>query len=253
MKTMKSALLSIAIMLSSSTLAQGYHRLQLNFAPQTMEVKDAKMPNDYDWGRGWDGAKFNTIGFGIGFVKGIELSKTTPLFLETGANLTYLTKESKEDINFDYLISSSIDFMPNNDKIECTSKYKFLNLAIPINLAYRINVADAFSVQPYAGLNLKFNIVGIEKVDWGSSVSYDIGFFTKEKHGDVENDYFFEEKANRFQLGLNIGCGFNIAKKLYVSYAFQPDLTKYSECYNWNGDKTKVKTRSNIISIGFNF
>ena len=227
-----------------SASAQGYTRLQLNFAPQTMEIKD--VPSEYannDFGAGWDGMKLSTPGFGLGFIKGIELSKTKPLFLELGANANFLFK--KADISED-------------EDYKLTAKYSFLNLAIPVNLAYRFKVSDAFSIQPFAGLNMKFNLLGKckneIKVD-SYSFEEDLDFFSDkyeaEDGEDSEGDsFFYGDKAKRFQLGLNVGCGFNISK-LYIGYTFQPDLTNYAEIKD--GETYKVKTRSNVITIGLNF
>lgn len=244
MKKIRFACIAIACMAACSVVAQGYARLQLNFAPQVMEIKDFPeiSSSEDDEELCWDGNKLKTPGFGIGFIKGIELSKNTPLFLEVGGNLTFFHKKEK--------LSESED----NSSFTYTDQYNFLNLAIPVNVAYRINVADAFSVQPFAGLNMKFNIMGKEKweteeVDAKNSYSAsgEENFF---KEGE-EDGSIFGQKANRFQLGLNIGCGFNIAKKLYVGYTFQPDLVKYAEL---KGDKTyNVKTRCNVITVGLNF
>ncbi|MBE6340074.1 MAG: hypothetical protein E7069_04980 [Bacteroidales bacterium] len=225
-----------------SASAQGYTRLQLNFAPQTMEIKD--VPSEYannDFEVGWDGMKLSTPGFGLGFIKGIELSKTKPLFLELGANANFLFKKADYSEGEDYKL---------------TTKYSFLNLAIPVNLAYRIKVSDAFSIQPFAGLNLKFNLLGKCKNEFEEdsySFESEADFFS-DKYSEGEfsdgDSYFGGDKAKRFQLGLNVGCGFNISK-LYIGYTFQPDLTNYAEI---KADETyKVKTRSNVITIGLNF
>ena len=227
-----------------SASAQGYTRLQLNFAPQTMEIKD--VPSEYaneDFEVGWDGMKLSTPGFGLGFIKGIELSKTKPLFLELGANANFLFKKA--------------DFSEGED-YKLTAKYSFLNLAIPVNLAYRIKVSDAFSIQPFAGLNMKFNLLGkckYEVEEDSFSFESEENFFSDkysvDEYGDSDGDsYFGGDKAKRVQLGLNVGCGFNISK-LYIGYTFQPDLTNYAEI---KADETyKVKTRSNVITIGLNF
>ena len=240
-----------AALVAVDAVAQGYTRIQFNFAPQVMEIKDA--PSEAgDVDTGWEGAKLSTMGFGLGFVKGIALSQSTPLFLEIGGNLTFLSKsdeETKKETDY----SKTYEWTTE-------AKYKFLNLAVPVNFAYRVNVADAFSIQPFVGVNMKFNLVGKVKyteTEDGESESYDVGFFTKEKFEGEEQPYYFgkddDNKAKRFQLGLNVGCGFNIAKRLYVGYTFQPDLVKYAECYGGDNKTYKVKTRSNVITLGFNF
>ncbi|MBP5420243.1 MAG: hypothetical protein J6Y72_10585 [Bacteroidales bacterium] len=256
-----------AALVAVNAVAQGYTRIQFNFAPQVMEIKDVVLESGENAQVGWEGAQLSTPGFGLGIIKGIAISENNPLFLELGGNLTFLHKKGEDSSNESYSYGSY--------SRTYTMKYNFFNISIPVNLAYRINVADAFSIQPFAGLNMKVNILGKAQYDYNvkystkygsdsDSGSYDLDFFAKTKVDDNYEQYFFGEsddhKANRFQLGLNIGCGFNIAKILYVGYTFQPDLVKYSNAayYDYDGhdeiEKTyKVKTRSNVITVGINF
>lgn len=104
------------------------------------------------------------------------------------------------------------------------------NIAVPANLAYCFNLIDAFSIEPFIGLNLRGNIL--------SKVSY---------RGE-SIDYFDEFDAKRFQVGMNFGVGLNV-NNYYIGYRYNPDLTKYID-YN---DLLEGTTKYHFVTVGINF
>jgi hypothetical protein len=137
-----------------------------------------------------------------------------PLFLEYGANLTWL--------NY------------NEDEGGESFKHNILNIAVPINLAYKIGLTDDISLVPYVGINFKGNLVSKAKYEWDDeSESY--SYFDDD---DVEDTW------NRFQLGGQVGVGINF-KQLYIGYQFQGDFMELSKKY-------KMPTNSIVLGISIN-
>lgn len=110
-------------------------------------------------------------------------------------------------------------------------KLKYSNLAIPVNAGYKIEIADEFSVRPYAGINLKFN------------TSYK---FDDESLFDDVNDAL---DPNRFQLGGQLGAVVQW-KNYTAGYQYQHD---FSALYTIPVADEKVKTFNSAITVGIIF
>lgn len=118
-------------------------------------------------------------GISAAWTKGIAISKTTPLFIETGLGLNYAWKSEDE------------------------YKTNWLTATVPVNLVYKYEITDGIKLAPFAGLYLRGNLVGNISSDYFDE---DISFF---------DDY----EASRFSFGWNIGVGVDINKfYLGISY-----------------------------------
>lgn len=188
---------------------EGYKRAEASFHVQSLD-DDGELD-------------ISAKGFELGYIQGINITSNMPLFLELGGQLAF--SHSKDEIKF------------LGEKVG-EEKYTFMSLAIPVNVAYKLSFSNSenFSVVPFVGPNFKFNLIG--KYDFGND--NDGSFFDEDKMGDA--------KARRFQVGLNLGAGVNIAKTLYVGYRFQPDFIKYSK-----EDDYKVSSHASYITVGINF
>ncbi len=208
---MKKAIILSSVILAgiSTTMAQNadtddYSRFELSYAATKFSFQNLDE---------------NTNGFSAGFLWGDNISADLPLFVEYGFNLTYVIgKDEASDASFGTAKETD----------------KFLNVALPLNLAYKIALADNVSLVPFAGLNFKVNLVGKAEMEATGYSSVTLDFFDDE---DVENT------AKRFQLGANVGIGLNI-NNLYVGYRFQPDFFEYVD---------NMKTKTHYISLGVNF
>lgn len=164
----------------------------------------------FDWGHD---AETKLKGFELGYINGINLTTKLPLFLELGGQLTWTHA--------------------NDDIMVGEIKHTFMSLAIPVNAAYKLAFAssETVTIVPFIGPNFKFNLIGKEKYD-GEKFSY----LSKDDMGD--------DRAKRFQVGMNLGVGVNINKTLYIGYHFQPDFADYLD---------GVKAKTNYITVGVNF
>lgn len=191
---------------------KGWTRVELSFDAHKFKMKNSNTT--------WEGDKQK--GAAIAFMKGVNITSRMPLFLDLGARLTWL--HSKDE------------WTAGNT--EYTRKTTFMNVAVPVNAAYKLSFASSpISIVPFFGPNFKFNFYGRTKTEFGNQE-------TKIKWlKDGENGY----DARIFQFGLNLGVGVNI-QRFYVGYNFQPDLTSYVK----SGDY-KSKTINNYVSLGINF
>ncbi len=217
MKILKTFAASLVALLFATNMqaqltqdTEGYQRFQLSFDAQRMQGKD-------------DGTKIGdplkTKGVALGFIKGINLVTTMPLFLELGGNIAWNHNKEKE-----------------NDEEE---KNTFMYISIPVQAAYKLTFSNSpISIVPFVGPNLKFNFMGKTTTKDGDE---------KDKFKWLKDTDDGGADAKIFQFGLNLGVGVNI-NRLYVGYTFQPDFSPYVKDGDW-----KEKTINNLISLGINF
>lgn len=110
-----------------------------------------------------------TNGFEVGYIHGFNLTKSAPLFFQTGLKL---------DMGFD-----SESTMVSGIKVD--GKLKTMSLSVPLDISYKIvfgeNSNTAFI--PFAGFNLKLNTMGkitAKASHSGNSASESISLLTKE-------------------------------------------------------------------------
>lgn len=115
-------------------------------------------------------------------------------------------------------------------------RHNFLNVAVPVNAAYKLSFANSPNVKivPFFGPNFKFNILA--RTTWDP-----------DRGSKVKTNILDDANGGKvFQFGLNLGCGFYL-HKFYVGYTFQPDLSPFSKM-----DGVKAKTISNLVSLAIN-
>lgn len=196
-----------------------YNRIYVSYSPMNLKI-DVEGADD-----------IKLTGLTLGYLHGFNLSSNLPLFLEVGGNVAY-----------SYGDFEAVD-------------YKLLSVNVPVNVAYKLSFAGSdFSLTPFLGINFRYNIVGKMKNDsdyddygdygdwswddWG--YSYDasrssINLFDKDEMGD--------SKWKHFQMGWQIGVGFNY-KKLYVGISYGSDFSEIVK---------KTKAHTTQISLGLNF
>lgn len=155
-------------------------------------------------------------GFSLAWTKGISVSSTTPLFIETGLGATYAFK--------------------SDDAYGVDISNKFLGVTIPVNLAYKWNVSNTdINLIPFVGVYLRGNLYGNTKYEYnGDDEDYD--WFDDYEDGGME--------AARFSFGWNIGVGFEYSK-LYVGLSYGSDFNEFVE----KADKPGIFS----ATVGLNF
>lgn len=194
----------------TSVKTDGWSRIYVSYLPSKMKL-------DYDDA---DDMKFK--GFQVGWLKGFGLTQRLPLYMEAGAAIQYRSyKDEESDSYYDF-----------------SQKCNLLSLNIPVNLLYRFNITDDFSVSPYLGLDFRINLLGkikYEETYDGDTDSWDGNLFDDD---DMDN-----EAWKRFQAGWHIGVG--------VDYRIIHIAVEYGTDFNEIAEKSKFATPA--ITLGLNF
>lgn len=173
------------------------------------------------------GDDVSTNGFALDYIHGFSLSSSLPLFLETGIgfDLGFWGKSSDED---DY------DEYDEDAEVNLTT----MSISVPVNLAYKLQFTDAFSLQPFIGLNFKVNALAKYKMTFEDyeEDNEDWSAFDKEYMGK-------EGVWNRFQMGWHIGAGINY-NNFYLGLSYGTDFIELCK---------KTNTGTFKIGVGLNF
>jgi len=194
----------------TSVKTNGWSRIYVSYLPSKMKL-------DYDDA---DDMKFK--GFQVGWLKGFGLTQRLPLYMEAGAAIQYRSyKDEESDSYYDF-----------------SQKCNLLSLNIPVNLLYRFNIKDDFSISPYFGLDFRINLLGkikYEETYDGDTDSWDGNLFDDD---DMDN-----EAWKRFQAGWHIGVGFDY-RIIHIAVEYGTDFNEIAE---------KSKFATPAITLGLNF
>ena len=126
---------------------------------------------------------------------------------------------------------------------DCKLKTSTMNIAVPINVAYRFTLPNNsnVSITPFTGITLKGNLTMKQKCEYDEDDGDD--------EDDDERDWFDKKDvgekntAKRFQVGWQIGAGLSY-KALYLGLSYGLDFTELAK---------KTKTSNFAVSLGYNF
>lgn len=207
-----------------------YDRVSVSYV-NTMLSTDVKNADD-----------FSINGVGIDYIHGFSLSKSFPLYLETGVKAT-LSFYSREDCTLSNIWNDDAE----NKYFKTT--FQTLSAAIPLNLAYKFTLTNGeVSIVPYVGLNFKFNIMASGKQvynpdnDFEDSKKDKFSLFDKKDLEEVAS-WDKDNCWKRFQLGWHIGAGLNY-RQLYIGLSYGTDFMELAK---------KVNTSTFAVSVGYNF
>ncbi len=205
-----------AQLISSNTVthkkeSNGYNRLSVSY-------------NSLSIDKNFMGGAMN--GFSAAWTKGISVSSSMPLYIETGLGLTYAFRSETNEIK--------------EESYEVDLKHNFLALSVPVNLTYKYEVPNTeFKIAPFAGVYFRGNLLGETK--W-------------EDDYDAESVKWFDDyeddgiEAKRFSFGWQVGVGFEY-RKLYLGVSYGSDFNNLID----NDDDVKDKFNTFAATVGFNF
>ena len=223
----------------ASMPTDGYNRVYFGYNPVVVA-----------WNEG--GALYNKMypiknGLTLGYLRGTNIVKSLPLFVEYGANLQWTFGRSRTD--WDYT--------------DLSTRFNMLSINVPVNVAFRFSFFnDDFSVTPYLGLNMRFNVVGVTKHKYddyagdGEEVTIRYNMFSEEDELEEVSDGVYKTgmgegcALKRFQVGFNCGVAFS-----YREYSFGVGyVTDFNKIVKPDVDDP-ITGRMGVttISVGYNF
>ena len=147
--------------------------------------------------------------FTIGYNRAINLTPSTPLYLEIGAALQYAFY-SDEEVTLKYTAN-------------------MLTAKVPVSLLYHVAIPNSdFAIEPFVGIDFKYNIIGTAKRE----VTYKYNNKTYKDKDKIDN--IFDKKkcdghpANRFQAGWHVGANF-VYKKAFIGISYGQDFSKFHD------------------------
>lgn len=155
-------------------------------------------------------------GFSAGFSHAYCISPGTPVFFEPGIGVQ-LTKHSDSEDRY-------------------KNSFTMISAKVPLNFLYNISIPNSnFSIIPFAGATLRYNIYGRNKEEFGKeSDEYNV-FDDKDMDG---------EAWKRFQIGWQLGLKARLGKTLIAGISYGNDFSEIVK-------KTKIQTTT--ITLGFAF
>lgn len=228
-------LLSIVAMAVNAQTTKGWDGVRVSYNSFTFDGGVSYSPTQSlyqegseDYFQDWDAV----MGLEIGYIKSFSISKGLPLFLETGASLLWVNgdlREYNEDFSDEY----------ENDIIEEKTSVNMFSLIVPVNVGYKFDINEDFSVFPYAGAYFRANITGKLKDELNDHLE------TQDNYSN-EIDMFDKDEGDgsRFQVGLQIGTTLNYKEtyNLGISYGF--DINEVMK---------KVDSSKFAVTLGYNF
>lgn len=176
-------------------------------------------------------AYFN--GFGVGYTADFRVSNSLPLYVGTGLDLRTVFHSDK--------IIDTDDYNPADIKFNET----LVNLNLPVNVSYRVPVADSFYMTPKVGLDFRVQLYGHGKftADGGRSEFVDefladnssVDLFSKSDMGDAA--------YKRFQMGWHAGVDFEY-NRVNLGLSYGTDFVKIHK---------NVGGANFIVSVGYTF
>lgn len=221
---------------AKSVDTDNYNRITFSWNPTTF---------DYDY-KGVDNLTLN--GLSLGYTAGISLSKKYPMFIEVGARVNYAfkTQDAFEEQYGTQITEDEVDLLYNKHSYTDT----YVNLAVPVNFAYKFKVGKDFAITPYLGVVLKANIIALRSYNFELTDAAIDDYGMDKADWDLDATDYFSKKSvgkdnlwNRFQIGWNIGAGFDY-KKFYFGLSYGTDFMQIAK---------RTSTSNYAITLGVNF
>lgn len=209
---------------SSNEISKGWNSLYVqynsigtSYSLSSFNDRDKDYGDEYQKAIDNSGLSDKLNAFSIGYNRAINLTPSTPLYLEIGAALQYAfySDEATEKDHYE----------------EVTLKYtaNMLTAKVPVSLLYHVAIPNSdFAIEPFAGIDFKYNIIGTAKRE----VTYK--YYGETKKDEDKLDNIFDKKdcdghqANRFQAGWHVGANF-VYKKAFIGISYGQDFSKFHD------------------------
>lgn len=225
----------------ASMPTDGYNRVYFSYNPVSASWSESASSNK----------KIIPLNHGLtlGYLRGSNIIKSLPLFVEYGANFQWLFGDSKVPYYDEY-----------GDEFKGNNNLNMFSINIPVNVALRLSfMNNELSVTPYLGLNGRINLGGFMKMpvakedDETISCKYDL-FSDEDEIEEVDENEFStgmgDGALKRFQIGFN--CGVTLSYKAYsIGIGYVADFNNIVDPDV--DDPVTAKLGVTTISVGYNF
>lgn len=219
---------------SSNEISKGWNSLYVqynsigtSYSLSSFNDRDEDYGDEYQKAIDNSGLSDKLNAFSIGYNRAINLTPSTPLYLEVGAALQYAfySDEATEKDHYE----------------EVTLKYtaNMLTAKVPVSLLYHIDIPNSdFAIEPFVGIDFKYNILGsvkqkLTKIEDRPSMGS--GYYDDDVYEETTkiNNIFDKKKcdghpANRFQAGWHVGANF-VYKKAFIGISYGQDFSKFHD------------------------
>lgn len=203
---------------SSNEISKGWNSLYVqynsigtSYSLSSFNDRDEDYGDEYQKAIDNSGLSDKLNAFSIGYNRAINLTPSTPLYLEVGAALQYAFYS---DETTDHDVEVTLKFTTN-----------MLTAKVPVSLLYHIDIPNSdFAIEPFVGIDFKYNIIGTAKRTYK--------YYGKTKKDKIDN--IFDKKkcdghqANRFQAGWHVGANF-VYKKAFIGISYGQDFSKFHD------------------------
>lgn len=189
----KLIVLSLVLLSTVSAMAESYNLFSLSFDNVSMTANN-KLGDFFltdEPGKGRHGS-FN--GLGIEYDRGFSISKKLPMFVEVGAKVSFT------------FYSKTFEEQSFSESEKYNLSMNLIRFNIPVSYAYRFKLNKKYSITPYAGLDLRFNLAANAKQKYEYFDRDDQSSSTTELSMNMfDEDDMGSYTFNRFQLGWHVG------------------------------------------------
>ena len=183
--------------------------------------------------KGADNVYFN--GFGVGYNIDFRVSRSMPLYVGTGLNARFLFNE-KEILDDDVY-----------DLVDIEAHNTFINLNVPLNVSYRVPVADNFYLTPEVGLDFRLQLYAHSQIDTDIDgyIGDLAGEFQEGSRGVnlLSKDQMGDEHLRRFQMGWHAGLNFEYSH-VNLGLTYGTDFVKLHK---------NLDAGHFLVSVGYTF
>lgn len=177
-------------------------------------------------------AYFN--GFGLGYNIDFLVSKSLPIYVGTGLDLRFVFN------------NETIADAGNYNPIEAKAKTRFINLNLPINVSYRVPVAEGFYLTPQLGLDLRAQLNGRSRVEANTTGPRNFGLYSTTTSNDIDlfsKDDLGSEHLKRFQFGWHAAVNFEY-NRFNLGLSYGTDFVKLHK---------NLGASHSLVSLGYTF
>lgn len=181
-------------------------------------------------------------GFTLGYVKSIPIAgNNIPLFLEVGGNFQYGFNRNSE--------SETVTIGNVKETGKLSETIHMLSLNVPVNFGYSIGLGNGLALNPYVGLRVRLNLVGVDVLkateevgDNKQTESETINLYSSSDENMGSSEYTW----NRFQIGMQFGAKLLISEKMFVEAGYGFDFNRIGKLGNHN-------FRTMSVNLGFGY